>query len=130
MIYSKEPVLMVIQRRIPRISGFIPTARSTSVESEAPIKNIVSVRQRRSIPEMIVPISGMLSSTNVFRRIAMIKYKMNHGIVIFRSLLLNMNDVASAKGIIHKARVSLMVVATFRASSPYAEPAPTTELVS
>ena len=40
------------------------------------------------------------------------------------------NEVANAIGIIQRARVNLMVVATFKASSPYAAPAPTTELVS
>ena len=55
---------------------------------------------------------------------------MNQGILIFCPLLLKMNEVTRAKGIIHKARVSFIVVATFRASSPYAAPAPTTELVS
>ena len=43
---------------------------------------------------------------------AKINQRMNQGILILRSLPLNMNDVASAKGIIHNARVSLMVVAT------------------
>ena len=50
--------------------------------------------------------------------------------LILWSLLLNMNEVARANGMIHSALVSLMVVATFSASSPYAAPAPTTELVS
>ena len=48
----------------------------------------------------------------------------------FLPSLLKIKEVTSAKGIIHKARVSLMVVATCKASSPYAAPAPTTELVS
>ena len=49
---------------------------------------------------------------------------MNQGILIFCPLLLKMNEVTRAKGIIHKARVSFIVVATFGASSPYAAPAP------
>ena len=123
-------MLMIAQRRIPWNSGLRPTARSTSVDRDAPIKNIVRVRHLRASPETVEPKAGMLSSTKVFSRIAMIKYRMNHGIVILRSWLLNMNDVARASGMIHKARVSLIVVATFKASSPYAAPAPTTELVS
>lgn len=115
---------------MPRISGLIPTVRITSVESEAPMKNIVSVRHLRAIPEITVPNDGTLSRTKVFRRIAMTKYRINHGILILRSLFLKINDVTSASGIIHSARVSLIVVATLRASSPYAAPAPTTELVS
>ena len=123
-------MLITIQSRRPWISGLMPTARSTSFESDAPMKNIVRVKHRRAMLEMIVPTSGTASRTNVFKSIAAMKYRMNHGMVILRSLLLNMNDVASAKGMIHRALVSLMVVATFRASSPYAAPAPTTELVS
>lgn len=123
-------MLMIAQRRIPWNSGLRPTARSTSVDRDAPIKNIVSVRHLRASPEMTLPNSGMLSRTKVFSKIAITKKRMNHGIEILRSLLLMMNDVARARGIIHRARVSFMVVATFRASSPYAAPAPTTELVS
>ena len=48
----------------------------------------------------------------------------------FLPLPLKIKEVANAKGIIQSARVSLIVVATFNASSPYAAPAPTTELVS
>ena len=55
---------------------------------------------------------------------------MNQGMDIFFASLLKINAVTSASGMIHKARVSFMVVATSSASSPYAAPAPTTELVS
>ncbi len=111
-------MLITIHRRMPCIRGFTPTDLSTSVDSDAPMKNIVRVRQRRAIPDMTMPTAGMLSSTNVLRRMAIMKKRMNHGIVIFLSWLLNMKDVARARGMIHKALVSLMVVATFRASSP------------
>ena len=50
--------------------------------------------------------------------------------LIFCPLLLKINEVANAIGIIQRARVNLMVVATFKASSPYAAPAHPTELVS
>ena len=81
---------------MPRISGLIPTVRITSVESEAPMKNIVSVRHLRATPEITVPNDGTLSRTKVFRRIAMTKYRINHGILILRSLFLKINDVTSA----------------------------------
>lgn len=58
------------------------------------------------------------------------KKKMNQGMLMRCPLLLKMNEVIKATGIIQRARVSLMVVAIRRASSPYAAPAPTTELVS
>ena len=89
-------MLIIIQRRMPWINGFIPTARCTSVESDAPIKNIVSVRQRRAIPDIAVPTAGIVSRMNVLSRIATMKYRINHGTVILRSLRLNMNEVARA----------------------------------
>ena len=58
---------------MPCIKGLIPTERSTSVESDAPMKNIVSVKHFRASAEMILPNSGILSSINVFSRIAMTK---------------------------------------------------------
>ena len=123
-------MLMITQSNMPRIKGLMPTARMVSIDSDAPMKNIVNVRKRLAMPDMMVPTCGTLSRTNVFRSIAMMKYRMNHGIVNLLSLLLKMNDVTSAKGMIHNALVSLIVVAICRASSPYAAPAPTTELVS
>ena len=123
-------MLMTIHSKTPCINGLIPTVRSTSVESDAPMKNIVRVRHLRASPETTMPNAGILSRMNVFNRMAMMKYRINQGMLILRSLLLKMNDVTRARGIIHNARVSLMVVATFNASSPYAAPAPTTELVS
>ena len=109
---------MTAHNNIPCIIGLIPTERSTSSDREAPMKNIVIVRHLRARIEMTFPNSGTLSRMNVFNRIAMIKYRINHGIVIFRSLLLKMNEVVSASGMIHNARVNLIVVATLRASSP------------
>lgn len=49
---------MTIHKRTPWMRGLIPTVRSTSVEREAPIKNIVSVRQRRAMPEITAPKAG------------------------------------------------------------------------
>ena len=123
-------MLITIQRRTPWTRGLMPTERITSVESDAPMKNIVIVRHLRAIPETVFPNSGMLSRTKVFRTIAMTKKMINQGMLTFLSLFLKIIDVTSARGMIHNALVSLMVVATFRASSPYAAPAPTTELVS
>ena len=83
MMNSNEPTLITTQSNIPSIRGLIPTERSTSVESDAPIKNIVRVRHLRASPEMTLPNSGTLSRINVLSRIAITKYRMNHGIVIF-----------------------------------------------
>ena len=49
---------------------------------------------------------------------ATIKNKINHGILIFLPSLRKITEVTNANGMIHNARVSLMVVATCRASSP------------
>ena len=45
-------------------------------------------------------------------------------------LLLNMNEVANAIGIIQRARVNLIVVATFKSFFTVCCTGPTTELVS
>ena len=90
----------------------MPTAFNTSVESEAPMKNMVMINPLRANPEMAWPISGIPSSKYVLIRMATINQRMNQGMLIFFPSLLKMNEVASAKGIIHRARVSLMVVAT------------------
>ena len=55
---------------------------------------------------------------------------MNHGHVTFAERLRNANAVPSVSGTIQSARVSFTVVAICNASAPYAEAAPTTELVS
>lgn len=99
----------------------MPTAFNTSREREAPIKNkvIVSVfLARLLIPSpIIIPVSDEFN-TYVLNTIARIKKKINQGILIFCPLLLNTKEVIKAKGIIHKARVNLMVVAICKASSP------------
>ena len=41
----------------------MPTARSTSVESDAPMKNIVKVRHLRAKPETAAPNAGILPRT-------------------------------------------------------------------
>ena len=55
---------------------------------------------------------------------------MNQGMLILPLLSRKINMVANARGIIHSARVSLMSVAVWRATSPYTSPAPTTDEVS
>ena len=62
--------------------------------------------------------------------IASTKRKMNQGMETLPEPSRNTNIVANARGIIHRARVSLMSVAICRASSPYTSPAPTTLEVS
>lgn len=55
---TNEQMLITIHRITPCSSGFIPTCLRSSKESEAPIKNIVSVRSRRAIPFIVAPICG------------------------------------------------------------------------
>ena len=66
-------MLITIHNKTPWISGLTPTVQSTSVERDAPMKNIVSVRHLRAIPEMALPNSGTQSKTNVLSKIAMTK---------------------------------------------------------
>ena len=47
---------MIIHRSMPWISGFMPTALSVSMESDAPMKNRVSVRAFLASPLMNSPI--------------------------------------------------------------------------
>ena len=95
-----------------------PTDLRTSKEREAPIKNMVIVNVLRAIPLMAAPNCGTPFSKYVFAIIARIKKKINQGILIFCPLLLNIKEVANAIGMIQRARVNLIVVATFSASSP------------
>ena len=55
-------MLTTNQSNTPCTRGFMPTALSTSVESEAPIKNIVMINPLRAKPEIVFPTSGTLSS--------------------------------------------------------------------
>ena len=99
----------------------MPTAFNTSREREAPIKNkvIVSVfLARLLIPSPIIIPDSDEFNTYVLNTIARIKKKINQGILIFCPLLLNIKEVANAIGMIQRARVNLIVVATFSASSP------------
>ena len=92
----------------------MPTAFNTSREREAPIKNRVIVNvflAKLLIPSpIIIPVSEELS-TYVLNTIARMKKKINQGILIFCPLLLKTKEVINARGIIHKARVNLIVVA-------------------
>ena len=54
-------MLMITQSNIPRIKGLMPTARRVSIDSDAPMKNIVNVRKRLAMPDMMVPTCGTLS---------------------------------------------------------------------
>ena len=55
-------MLITSQSNTPCKSGFTPTDFSTSVESEAPIKNMVMMSPLRANPEMAFPTSGTLLS--------------------------------------------------------------------
>ena len=126
-------MLMTTHRSMPWISGLMPTAFNTSREREAPIKKRVMVSVLRANSLMDAPITApvsVVSSTYVLKIMARMKKKINQGMLMRCPLLLKIKEVKSAIGIIQSARVSLIVVAIRRASSPYAAPAPTTELVS
>ena len=66
-------MLITIQSKMPCIIGLNPTDRITSVDSDAPMKNIVIVRHLRAIPETAWPSAGTQSRMNVFKRIATMK---------------------------------------------------------
>ena len=59
------------------MSGFTPTDFSTSVESEAPMKNIVTMRPLRAKPEIALPTSGTPLSKYVLTTTATIKQRIN-----------------------------------------------------
>ena len=114
---------------MPRANGLIPTLLMLCKEIPHPMRKRVALRacfEQATIPDDSA--EGM--SRKVFASMARMKISMNHGMLIFFPFFRKMNVVAIAIGIIHSARVSFTVVAMLRASSPYAAPAPTTELVS
>lgn len=94
------------------------------------MKNIVRVKAFLAMPDMVFPISGTSPRRYVFMRMATMNQSMKYGMDIFLLSPLKITDVTRASGMIQSALVSFIVVATSRASSPYAAPAPTTELVS
>ena len=55
-------MLITIQSKTPCTSGLIPTAFRTSVESDAPMKNMVMMSPFLANPEMALPTSGTLSN--------------------------------------------------------------------
>jgi hypothetical protein len=62
IINSRELTLITIQRSMPWIKGLMPTDFKTSVESDAPIKNIVIINPLRANPEINLPAIGTLSN--------------------------------------------------------------------
>ena len=51
-MYINELTLMTIHRSTPCTRGFTPTALTTPIESDAPMKNIVMMSHLRAKPEM------------------------------------------------------------------------------
>lgn len=120
---------MIIHSDIPRANGLIPVFLMLCTDIPQPIRKRVALRaclEQVTMPDETA--AGM--SSQVLASIARMKNRMNHGMEIFFPFFLKIKVVAMAIGIIQSARVSFTVVATLRASSPYAAPAPTTELVS
>ena len=70
------------------------------------MKNIVTISSLRATPDMNLPTSGQSFKTYVLSSIATINQRMNQGMDIFFASLLNMSAVTSARGMIHRARVS------------------------
>ena len=120
---------MIIHNDIPRANGLIPVFLMLCTDIPQPIRKRVALMaclEHVTMPDETA--AGM--SSQVLASIARMKSRMNHGMEIFFPFFLKIKVVAMAIGIIQSARVSFTVVATLRASSPYAAPAPTTELVS
>lgn len=120
---------MTIQSSIASNSGFTPTCFTVLSDRLAPMKKRVSTnpffasQTSESLTEWLRPQYVLIT-------IARIKRNINQGMDILLVLSRKMNIVTNASGIIHNARVSLIRVANFSASGPYASPAPTTDDVS
>ena len=104
---------------MPKSMGFHPADLILSRESPAPIRKRVST----SIDLEMLVIERVIRSgivKKLFNRIATTNRKINHG--IFRLLFspLNRKTESSEIGIIQSALASFTVVATLKASSPYA----------
>lgn len=114
---------------MPNIKGLKPTALMLFIDSDEPIRNSVTTSNDFDIAVIygeIMPTIGI----NVLPSIVSINKPINHGIETRPLLLLNRKIESNDTGIIHRARASFTVVATSNASCPYADAAPTTELVS
>ena len=57
-IYARLAALMMIQSKTPWSKGRMPTDLMTSIDRDAPMKNIVMISPLRAIPAMNLPISG------------------------------------------------------------------------
>ncbi len=110
-------------------NGLMPTCFIVPSDRLVPIRKRVTTMPRRAI-QTKVDVNASGSATYVLTIMASTKIKINHGMEIFPVRSRNINIVTKASGIIHSARVSLMRVAVWRATSPYTSPAPTTDDVS
>ena len=125
----KDVTEMMIHKATPSEMGLYPTSFNIFILIPAPTKKMVQTKMERDENPMISEIIlGMLMIE--FKAIATIKNKINNGTFTLFSPPLNIHIEIKETGIIHNARDTLTVVATSKASSPYAIAAPTTELVS
>ena len=120
---------MIIHKENPSIIGFAPEDFICSIDNPAPTKNKVRTNNDLEL-EVIVELSMSGNWKYEFNKIAPIKSSINQGILIFLFFPLNKKIDMIETGIIQSALDSFTVVATVSASFPYAEAAPTTELVS
>ncbi len=108
---------MITQRRIPSTRGFTPVFLTTDMLNVLPIKN--NVIDRRLCDSHLITSSNTCGTGRyVLTNMAATNNNMNHGTDTLVPLHRKRRADTKAKGIIHSARVSFMVVAVNRASSP------------
>ena len=129
------------------VESMITDTIETAVASVEGVQDIYSISSTGSSMVMVQYDWGTdldIAGLNLRERVAMVegylpegvddpmvmKMNMNHGIDTLPEPSRNINIVATASGIIHSARVSLISVAPWSACSPYTSPAPTTLDVS
>ena len=113
----KLTVLMSTHNITPNRMALMPTFLMTSTDRSVPIRKRVMAKPVLATSRIFSTSSGG-NGKNVLAIIASVKNRMNQGLYTLSVFCLKNRDVTMATGIIHKARVSLTVVATFRASSP------------
>ena len=123
----------MIHKIVPSRNGRTPTFLSISSERLMPIRNSVTVKPAFArFTRASKTLGWMMTGANVRIAAAATNRKMNQGIAIFAFASFSRNATANAiaSGAIHNARASFTVAAIASAAAPYADEAPTTELVS
>lgn len=108
---------MTAQRMMPSTSGLRPTLRITSMESPPPIRNSVAESPQRAATEMPCVSLGRQVAVGVYEH-GNDEPEDEPGDLDLLAFLTEDQGRHQRQGMIHRARVSLTVVATLSASSP------------